>query len=104
MSGKRRRAFSADQKVASPLSPICGKIWAPLGVQPVLTEVFSRNSQTGLGMISMSPVRRQLQFHFTIFSGSMKTEDTILWLTQLHHYHQGKKVLIVWDSLSWTPL
>lgn len=51
-------------------------------------------------MISMSPVRRQLQFHFTIFSGSMKTEDTIFWLTQLHHYYQGKKVLILWDRLS----
>jgi transposase len=65
----------------------------------VLREIFSRNSQSGLGMISVSPQQRRLRFFFTIFSGSAVTEDFVFWLTQLHHAYRGQKLLILWDRL-----
>jgi hypothetical protein len=65
----------------------------------VLREIFSRNSQSGIGMISASPQQRRLRFFFTIFSGSVVTEDFVFWLTQLHHSYRGQKLLILWDRL-----
>jgi transposase len=81
------------------LSPILGKTWAPVNQPPLLRECFSRNSQTGLGMLALSP-RQQLRFFFTVFSGSAATDDFVFWLTQLHHFYRGQKAIILWDGLT----
>jgi transposase len=81
------------------MSPTRGTTWCEIGKPMVLREVFSRNTQTGLGFITMTPEQRRLNFRFTIFSGVVNTEDVIFFLTQIHH-HYGKKVMIIWDRLS----
>lgn len=65
----------------------------------VLRETFSRQSQTGLGFITMTPKQRRLNFRFTIFPGAINTEDMIFFLTMIHH-HYGTKVMIIFDRLS----
>ena len=81
------------------LSPIRGKTWGEVGKPVVLREIFSRQTQTGLGFITMTPNLRRLNFRFTIFSGAINTEDVIFFLSEIHR-HYGKKVMIIWDRLS----
>jgi transposase len=66
----------------------------------VLRETYSRQSQTALGMITMTPARQQLKFRFTMFDGAMNTEMMIFFLTMVHDYYDGKKVMIIFDRLS----
>lgn len=81
------------------LSPIRGTTWSEIGKPMVLRETYSRQSQTGLGMITMTPQQRRLQFRFTIFSGAINTEDMIFFLTMVHEYYGGKRVMIIFDRL-----
>jgi len=81
------------------LSPIRGTTWCEVGKPIVLRETYSRQSQTGLGMITMTPVRQQLEFRFTMFDGAMNTELMIFFLTMVRRYY-GKQVMIIFDSLS----
>ena len=80
------------------LSPIRGMTWAEVGKPVVLRETFSRQTQTGLGMITMTSKQRRLHFRFTIFSGAINTEDMIFFLSMVHAYY-GKKVMIIFDRL-----
>jgi transposase len=80
------------------LSPIRGKTWSEIGKPVVLRETFSRNTQTGLGFITMTPELRRLNFRFTIFSGAITMEDVVFFLTEIHR-HYGKKVMIIFDRL-----
>jgi hypothetical protein len=82
-----------------PLSPIRGTTWCEVGKPIVLRECYSRGSQTGLGMITMTPARQLMKFRFTMFSGSMNTEWMIFFLTMVHYYYGCKKVMIILDSL-----
>jgi transposase len=82
------------------LAPIRGKTWSKIGEPVTLRENFSRQNHTGIGMITLSPNRKDLHFYFTIFCGSARTEDFIFWLTQLHYYYSGQRVMILWDGLS----
>jgi len=81
------------------LSPIRGTTWCEIGKPMVLRETYSRQSQTGLGMITMTPIQRRLEFRFTIFSGAINTEDMIFFLTMVHR-HYGKRVMIIFDRLT----
>ena len=80
------------------LSPIRGTTWCEIGKPRVLRETYSRQSQTGLGMITMTPVQRRLEFRFTMFAGAINTEDMIFFLTMVRRYY-GKQVMIVFDRL-----
>src|SRR5215469_5010412 len=53
------------------LSPIRGTTWSEVGKPMTLRETFSRHTQTGLGFITMTPVRQKLNFRFTIFEGAI---------------------------------
>jgi len=81
------------------LSPIRGTTWCEVGKPVTLRETFSRHTQTGLGFITMTPVRQKLNFRFTIFEGAINTLDVILFLRMIHAYY-GKQVMIIWDRLS----
>jgi len=81
------------------LSPIRGTTWCEINKPIELRETYSRQSQTGLGMITMTPVRQQLKFRFTMFDGSMNTEMMIFFLTMVHYYYGCKKVMIILDRL-----
>jgi len=81
------------------LSPTRGTTWCEVGKPVVLRETYSRQTQTGLGFITMTPKQRRLNFRFTIFSGAINTEDVIFFLTMIHR-HYGCKVMIIFDRLS----
>jgi len=81
------------------LAPIRGTTWCEVGKPIELRETYSRQSQTGLGMITMTPVRQQLQFRFTMFDGGMNTEMMIFFLTMVHYYYGCNKVMIILDRL-----
>jgi transposase len=81
------------------MSPIRGTTWAEVGKPVVLREIFSRQTQTGLGFLTMTPEQRRLNFRFTIFPGAINTENMIFFLTMIHHYY-GKTVMIIFDRLS----
>ena len=81
------------------LSPIRGTTWAEVGKPAVLRETDSRHTQTGLGLITMTPVRQKLNFRFTIFDGTINILDVILILRMIHGYY-GKQVRIIGDRLS----
>jgi transposase len=76
------------------LSPIRGTTWCEVGKPIVLRERFSRQSQTGFGFITVTPVQQRLNFRFTIFSGAINTEDVIGLLTEIHRYY-GKAIIIL---------
>ena len=80
------------------LSPIRGRTWCEVGKPIVLRETYSRQSQTGLGMITLTPIQRRLEFRFTMFSGAINTEDMIFFLTMVRRYY-GKQVMIIFDRL-----
>jgi len=81
------------------LSPIRGKTWCEIGKPIELRETYSRQSQTGLGMITMTPIQQRLEFRFTLFDGAMNTEMMIFFLTMVRRYY-GKQVMIIFDRLS----
>jgi len=81
------------------LAPIRGTTWCEVDKPVVLRETYSRQSQTGLGMITMTPVRQQLKFRFTMFEGGMNTEMMIFFLTMVHYYYGCKKVMIILERL-----
>jgi len=60
---------------------------------------YSRQSQTALGMITMTPIQQRLEFRFTMFDGAMNTEMMIFFLTMVRRYY-GKQVMIIFDRLS----
>ena len=72
--------------------------WAPIGQTPVLRETPGRHNHTGLGFITRTPRRHLLNFRFTIFKGAASFEDFVFYLTELHHYADGK-VMVLWDNL-----
>ena len=80
------------------MSPIRGTTWAKVGEPMVVSEVFSRNTQTGFGFITITPKQRRLNFRFTIFDGAINTEDVKMFLRQIH-YHYGTLVMIILDRL-----
>jgi transposase len=80
-------------------SPNVGTTWAPVGETPILLETPGRHNHTMLGFIVRSPIRHDLRFRYTAWRGTTRTEDVILFLTELH-YRYGIKVMIVWDHLS----
>jgi len=80
------------------LSPVCGTTWAKIGKPTVLRKTYSRQTQTGFGFITMTPMRLRLNFRFTIFDGAITVLDLKMFLTQIHRYYGGK-VMILWDRL-----
>ena len=82
------------------LSAIRGTTWCEVGKPIVLRECYSRQSQTGLGMITMTPKQQRLKFCFTMFDGAMNVEWMIFFLTMVHDYYGCKKVMIIFDGLS----
>jgi hypothetical protein len=80
------------------LSPIRGTTWAAVGKPVVLQETYSRQTQTGFGFITITPIRRRLNFRFTIFDGAITMLDLKMFLTQIHRYYGGN-VMILWDRL-----
>ena len=69
-----------------------------IGKPTVLRKTYSRQTQTGFGFITMTPIQQRLNFRFTIFDGAITVLDLKMFLTQIHRYYGGK-VMILWDRL-----
>lgn len=90
--------FFEDESGFNLFPNIC-RTWSEVGVTPILIEPPKRKHHSAIGMISVTPVEHYLNFLFTIFPGSVVTEDLIFFLTELH-FHYRKKVVFVWDNPS----
>lgn len=80
-------------------SPHCNGTWAPIGVTPILYETPGRHNHTGIGFILRRGKMHDLSFHFTIFKGAACFEDFIFFLTELPHFLDGRKIVVLWDNL-----
>jgi len=80
------------------LFPNICKTWSEVGETPILTEPPRRLHHSAIGWIVVTAALSRFRFLFTIYPGSVLTEDFIFWLTQLH-FHYRKKIVFVWDNL-----
>jgi transposase len=81
------------------LFPNVYKTWAPIGQTPVLMEPPKRLHHSAIGWIVATAMLSRLQFLFTMYPGSVVTEDLIFFLTALH-FHYRNKIVFVWDNAS----
>ncbi|MGL4595785.1 MAG: transposase [Thermoguttaceae bacterium] len=80
------------------LVPIIARTWAEQGHVPILYGNEKRTSETGVGLITLTPKHRILRFRFTIYPGSAGTHEIVYDLNLVHRYDQ-KTVVAVWDGL-----
>jgi transposase len=80
------------------LFPNVYKTWAEIGQTPVLIEPPRRLHHSAIGWIVATAGLSRLRFLFTMFSGSVVTEDLIFFLTALH-FHYRHKIVLVWDNI-----
>ena len=78
------------------LQPTCRRTWAPAGQTPV-QKVWDRHDRlSGIGVVSLTPIRPRLTFHFQLLPHNVTTEDLVWFLTALHR-HVRRKVILIWD-------
>jgi transposase len=80
------------------LFPNVYKTWAEIGRTPMLVEPPKRLHHSGIGWIVATAGLSRFRFLFTLYPGSVVTEDLIFFLTALH-FHYRKKIVLVWDNI-----
>jgi len=80
------------------LFPNVYKTWAEVGQTPILIEPPKRLHHSAIGWLVATVTLSRFRFLFTIFPGSVVSEDLIFWLTTLH-FHYRKKIVFVWDNI-----
>ena len=82
------------------LQPVRRRTWAPSGQTPIQrTSARHYRRVSVIGAISLSPKRQHLGFFFQAMQTTVKKEDIIEFLTELHR-HLRRKVILVWDRLN----
>ena len=72
--------------------------WSPIGQSDIIIESEKRAHLSSIGLVSISPIRHNMQFFTSTFPGSAKSAEMSCVLDELHKYFR-RKVLIVWDNL-----
>ncbi len=72
--------------------------WSPPGKPDLIIESEKRSHLSSIGLVSISPIRHDMQFFSTTFPGSAKSAEMSYVLDELHK-HFKRKVIIVWDNL-----
>jgi transposase len=67
-------------------------------VPDIIIESEKRAHLSSIGLVSISPIRHQMQFFTTTFRGGAKSAEMSYVLDELHKHFQ-RKVIIVWDNL-----
>jgi transposase len=81
------------------LQPVRRRTWALEGHTPI-HKVWARHDRiSGLGALSVTPIRHHLAFYVQLFRENIVTEDMIWFLTQMHWYFR-RKAILVWDRWS----
>jgi len=80
------------------LQPTVRRSWAPSGQTPRLVESARHDRLSLIGAISISPVRRQMDFFFQFHPGNIDTSRLIPFLQALHR-HFRRRVVLIWDNL-----
>ena len=81
------------------LQPTRRRTWALEGHTPI-QKVWARHDRlSGLGALSVTPVRHRLAFYVQLFRENIVTEDMVWFLMQMHWYFR-RTVILIWDCWS----
>jgi len=80
------------------LSPHRRATWAPVGRTPTLIEAPRESPFTGLGFLTVTPRRLDLDVRLTLLPEGINTSECLYWLNEIHRYYR-RKVMIVGDGL-----
>jgi transposase len=80
------------------LQPTVRRTWAPSGRTPILVESARYDRISAIGALSISPVRRWMDFAFQLHHANIDAPLLIPFLRELHHRLRRRAVLI-WDNL-----
>jgi len=80
------------------LQPTVRRSWAPSGHTPILVESARHDRLSAIGAISISPVRRWMEFSFQLHYRNVDTSLLIPFLYALHN-RLRRRVVLVWDNL-----
>ena len=80
------------------LQPTVRRTWAPSGRTPILVESARHDRISAIGALSISPVRRWMDFSFQLHHANIDTSRLITFLRELH-YRFRHRVVLIWDNL-----
>ena len=80
------------------LQPTVRRTWAPSGRTPILVESARHDRISAIGALSISPVRRWMDFSFQLHRANIDTSRLIAFLRELH-YRFRYRVVLIWDNL-----
>ena len=80
------------------LQPTVRRSWALLGHTPVLVESARHDRLSAIGTLSISPVRRWMDFSFQLHDRNVGASLLIPFLHALHNRFR-RRVVLVWDNL-----
>ena len=69
-----------------------------MGEPDILFESEKRGHLSSIGLVSLSPIRHNMKFFTTTFSGSAKSAEMSYVLDELHKHFQ-RKIILIWDNL-----
>lgn len=82
------------------LRPVRGRTWAPRGHTPVQLVATAHARRLGvLGAVAVAPQQCRATFYFRLAPESIRKEQVIEFLRQLHRQLR-RKIIIVWDRLN----
>lgn len=81
------------------LQPTRRRTWAREGQTPI-QKVWDRHDRlSGVGAVSVTPIRHCLAFYVQLFRANVAAEDLSWFLMQMH-CHFRRKVILIWDRWS----
>jgi transposase len=80
------------------LQPTVRRTWAPSGHTPILVESARHDRISAIGALSISPIRRWMDFSFRLHHANIDTSRLIAFLRELH-YRFRHRVVLIWDNL-----
>lgn len=78
------------------LQPVRRRTWAPMGKTPRQAAWDRHDRLSAMATLTVSPRRRRLGYYFSLWPHNITTEETVWFLTAMHHYFR-RKVIVVWD-------
>lgn len=76
------------------------RTWALKGQTPILVSSGSWKSLTMAGLLLFTPEGKRPRVLFRLQAGAMKKEHFVEYLKDIKKEMRGKKLLLIWDSLS----
>jgi len=80
------------------LQPTVRQTWAPSGCTPIFVESARYDRLSAVGVLSISPVRRQMDFSFPLHAANIDTSLLIPFLRELH-LHFRHRIVLIWGNL-----